>query len=77
MFRAVDPSNVHSRWKKANGPPTRAQGEPIDFESDMFAGRVMMWVKGLPSAAPDLFKGKRRRTRITVQGRFKAGSELR
>ncbi len=30
-----------------------------------------MWVKGLPTAAPDLFKGKRRRTRITVQGRFK------
>ncbi len=44
---------------------------PIEFESDLFVGRVAMWVKGLPTAAPDLFKGKRRRTRITVQGRFK------
>ena len=47
------------------------QGTPIEFESDLFVGRVAMWVKGLPTAAPDLFKGKRRRTRITVQGRFK------
>ena len=47
------------------------QGTPFEFESDMFAGRVMMWVKGLPTAPRDLFKGKRRRTRITVQGRFK------
>ena len=49
----------------------RLQGAPIDFETDLFTGRVAMWVKGLPTAAPDLFQGKRRRTRITVQGRFK------
>ena len=48
-----------------NGPT------PVAFESDLFVGTAAVWVKGLPSAPQGLFKGKRRRSRISVQGRFK------
>lgn len=43
---------------------------PIEFESEGFVGRAAIWVKGLPSSPPDLFKGKRRRSRLSIQGRF-------
>lgn len=33
--------------------------------------QVAMWVKGLQSSPADLFEGRRRRSRITVQGKFK------
>ena len=34
------------------------QGTPIEFESDLFVGRVAMWVKGLPTAAPGPVQGQ-------------------
>ena len=44
----------------------------IEFETDLFKGcAVVVWVLGVPSAPSDLFEGQRRKTAITVQGRFK------
>lgn len=39
----------------------------IEFETDLFKGCVVVWVGGLSSAPPGLFKGQRRRTSIAVQ----------
>lgn len=44
---------------------------PIRFETDLFTGCAVIWVRGLPSAPPGLFEKRRRRTSITVQGRFR------
>ena len=51
-------------------------GEPIEFETPMFAGRAVVWCRGLPGAPDALFAGRRRRSLVTVQGRFKAPVEL-
>ena len=34
-------------------------------------GQVAVWVKGLSSSPAHLFEGKHRKSRVTVQGRFK------
>ena len=44
---------------------------PIEFETDLFKGKACIWIQGLPSTPPSLFKGKQRKSMITVQGRFK------
>ena len=44
---------------------------PIEFETDLFKGQACIWIQGLPSTPPGLFKGKQRKSMITVQGRFK------
>ena len=37
----------------------------------LFQGCAVVWVAGLPSAPKGLFEGRRRKTSITIQGRFK------
>jgi hypothetical protein len=44
---------------------------PIQFETDSFVGTAAIWVRDLPTAPADMWKGKRRRSRIAIQGRFK------
>ncbi|KAI3431262.1 hypothetical protein D9Q98_004324 [Chlorella vulgaris] len=46
-------------------------GSPIEFETPLFTGRACVWVRGLPGAPPPVFEGRRRRTMVTVQGRFR------
>ena len=46
-------------------------GRSIDFETDLFKGCAVIFVAGLQSSPQGLFSGQRRRTAITVQGRFK------
>ena len=48
----------------------------MDFETDAFKGRAVIWVQGLRSAPPDLFTGQHRKTSITIQGRFKQPAGL-
>lgn len=48
----------------------------MEFETENFKGGAVIWVKGLGSAPPDLFAGQRRKTSITIQGRFKAPAGL-
>ncbi|KAK9803895.1 hypothetical protein WJX72_002783 [[Myrmecia] bisecta] len=58
----------------AGGDPTHIPyntGRPIQFESELFKGCVLINVAGLSTAPADLFQGKRRKTSLTVQGRFK------
>ena len=38
-------------------------------------GTAAIWVRDLPTAPADMWKGKRRRSRIAIQGRFKCGVE--
>jgi Protein of unknown function (DUF1769) len=47
---------------------------PIQFETDSFVGSAAIWVRDLPTAPADMWKGKRRRSRIAIQGRFKCGA---
>ncbi len=43
----------------------------IEFETPLFKGCAVIWAQGLPSTPKGLFDGKRRKTSITIQGRFK------
>ena len=44
---------------------------PINFEGCLFVGKAMLWTKGVPTEPRHLFQGQRRKSSITVQGRFK------
>lgn len=44
---------------------------PIHFEGSLFVGKAMLWTKGVPSQPKHLFKGQRRKSSVTIQGRFK------
>lgn len=46
-------------------------GRPIHFDGNLFTGCAMLWTKGVPSQPGRLFHGQRRKSSITVQGRFK------
>lgn len=46
-------------------------GPGIEFESDVFKGRVMVHIRNLPSTIESLFTGKKRMFQIAVQGRVK------
>lgn len=62
-----------------SGDPNRLpvnNGSPIEFESPMFSGRACVWIRGLPGAPDALFAGRRRRTLVTVQGRFRQAVPL-
>lgn len=42
---------------------------PFRFESELFEGRAVFWVKGLPSSPPDLFQGYKRTSCLVIQVR--------
>ena len=50
---------------------------PIMFESEDFVGKAAIWVRNLPSAPPDLFKGQRRKSRVTMQVRTQSDTRSR
>ncbi len=43
----------------------------IEFETPLFKGCAVIWAQGLPTTPEGLFEGQRRKTSITIQGRFK------
>lgn len=43
----------------------------IEVETDLFKGCAIIWLANLDTSPEGLFAGQRRRTAITVQGRFK------
>ncbi len=43
----------------------------IHFESDLFVGKMMVYLKNLPSSHEPYFDGKKRRSVLMIQGRFK------
>lgn len=49
---------------------------PVEFDSDGFKGRAVIWVQGLKTAPSDLFRGKQRKTSFTVQGQFKEPMDM-
>lgn len=51
-------------------------GEPFNFESSLFEGRALLYVAGLESTPKDLFQGKKRKTHLIVQGKFKKRLEV-
>ncbi|MEW5308709.1 MAG: hypothetical protein WDW38_000647 [Sanguina aurantia] len=56
----------------ANSPSLAVNGdEPICFETDLFKGRISLYVAGLASSPEALFEGKKRLSWVAVQGRFK------
>jgi hypothetical protein len=44
---------------------------PFDFETELFKGRAVVYLKGLDNTPDRVFKGKARAIQFTVQGRFK------
>ena len=66
------PGALRQRLVSASACGRGARRRRIEFETDMFVGCVVIWVAGLPSAPPGLFKGQRRRTSIAVQAPSRA-----
>lgn len=68
-------------WNPCQNPPSLcitivsqsriASPRAIHFEGSLFSGMATLWTKGVPSQPKHLFKGQRRKSSITVQGRFK------
>lgn len=56
--------------------PTNPHHSAIEFETPLFSGRACVWVQGLPGAPDSLFAGRRRRSLVTVQGRFRQAVPL-
>lgn len=52
-------------------PCCTASRRPINFDGSLFSGKAILWTKGVPSQPKHLFKGQRRKSSITIQGRFK------
>lgn len=51
-------------------------GGAIEFESDLFVGRLQLFAKGLPNTPAGMFDGRRRLTWVGLQGRFKRRLQL-
>lgn len=64
------------RWACVSPPPQYLTPclpprSAIELDTPLFSGRACVWVRDLPGAPARLFEGRRRRTLVTVQGRFK------
>ena len=47
-------------------------GTPFDFESDFFIGQALIRIRDLPNSADqDFFNGRKRKSYVVIQGRFK------
>ena len=42
---------------------------PSAFESAAFKGHMLLYVSGLPSSPPELFKGRKRRSHLVIKVR--------
>jgi hypothetical protein len=51
-------------------------GRPMEVESNLFKGRMLLWTKGLKTTPEGLFDRQRRKSAITLQGRFKQRLEM-
>lgn len=58
---------------RANAAPWPPCCSSIDFETPLFSGRACVWLRGAPggAAVDEQFAGRRRRSLVTVQGRFR------
>lgn len=58
-----------------DGAPPLSLGTPFEIESDLFKGKMLVRLKGVPSDDPvadqKYFSGRQRRFQAIVQGRFK------
>eukprot|EP01023_Acetabularia_acetabulum_P034283 TRINITY_DN32189_c0_g2_i1.p1 TRINITY_DN32189_c0_g2~~TRINITY_DN32189_c0_g2_i1.p1 ORF type:complete len:353 (+),score=35.84 TRINITY_DN32189_c0_g2_i1:159-1217(+) len=43
----------------------------LKFESDLFKGKAWFYVRGLETTPLDMFEGKKRRSHLVIQGKFK------
>eukprot|EP00798_Chlamydomonas_sp_ICE-L_P022718 gene22718-29881_t len=48
-----------------------SDAEPVYFETDLFKGVAIVYLKGLPSTKPAQFEGVKRHSWIAIQGKFK------
>lgn len=67
-FRHVNDNHITDNTDPSRVPTNT--GRCIHFEGSLFKGKAMLWTKGVGSQPAGLFKGQRRKSSITVQGRF-------
>ncbi|GBF96590.1 hypothetical protein Rsub_09336 [Raphidocelis subcapitata] len=65
-------SEAGGGWVPAPGAGLPVNQYVIHFESDLFVGKMMAYIKGLPSSHEPYFTGKKRRSVLMLQGRFKS-----
>jgi len=73
LLLRLKPDLPYQRTTDSSNPrsiPINRSGS-FAFETELFEGRAMLWVAGLPSSPAGLFKGRQRKTSLVVQGRFK------
>ena len=72
----LSPERPH-RWLPSGPARARADGVscptqvPFAFESELFSGVAVVYLRGLPDSPSRVFDGKARAIQFTVQGRFK------
>lgn len=69
--QAVTGEGPSGRWVRANPAPGDAALEAVEVETEVFKGRVAVWLQGLGSTPSEVFKGKKRMSWIAIQGTFK------
>ncbi|KAI8468383.1 MAG: hypothetical protein J3K34DRAFT_523009 [Monoraphidium minutum] len=58
-------------WVPAPGAGVPVNQYAVHIESDLFVGKMLLYVRGLPSSHEPYFAGKKRRSVLMFQGRFK------
>lgn len=58
---------VGSRWVPAPGAGLPVNHYLIHFESDIFVGKMLVYIRGLPSSYEPYFSGKKRRSVLMLQ----------
>ena len=44
---------------------------PFEIDSDIFKGRMIVYLRGLENTPPEIFEGKARTIQLAIQGKFK------
>lgn len=61
---------LHLQGLDAHGCAPLNNGKPVSINGPLFVGNACMYIRGLGSSPPDLFKGSKRQSLIVIQGRF-------
>jgi hypothetical protein len=67
-FQRLVGSTVNERQKETGDVPLQ---RPFHFESELFSGKSVFFIRNVPSTPEEIFNGKARKIQICIQGKFK------
>ncbi|CAL6396280.1 unnamed protein product [Bathycoccus prasinos] len=67
-FQRLVGNTVSERQKESGDVPLQ---RPFHFESELFSGKCVFFIRNVPSTPEEVFNGKARQIQICVQGKFK------